>query len=103
MGGLRMDVRNALRSLLGRPAFTATLVLTLALGIGATTTIYSFVYALLLRPYPYADADALVRVQSVYTKDGGARRGMSLRDIQDYRRLSSARHSLMPTRFGCSG
>jgi predicted permease len=90
MNDVLTDFRNAVRSFAARPGFTATLVLTLALGIGATTTIYSFVYALLLRPYPYGNPDALVRVQSVYTREGGARRGMSLLDIQDYRRLSSS-------------
>jgi putative ABC transport system permease protein len=89
MTGLSTDLRNALRSLMARPTFTIVLVVTLGLGIGATTTVYSFVYALLLRPYPYAAPDGLVRVQSVYTKEGGAKRGMSLLDIQDYRRLSS--------------
>ena len=90
MGGLLIDVRNAARSLLARPGYAAALVLTLGLGIGATTTIYSFVYALLLRPYPYASPASLVRVQSVYQKEGGARRGMSLRDLEDYRRDSKA-------------
>jgi putative ABC transport system permease protein len=90
MTGWAADVRNAARALLSRPAYAAALVLTLGLGIGATTTIYSFVYALLLRPYPYASPESLVRVQSVYQKEGGARRGMSLRDIEDYRRDSKA-------------
>ncbi len=90
MSGLAIDLRDAVRGLLARPTFTIALVLTLGLGIGATTTVYSFVYALLLRPYPYAAPDDLVRVQSVYTKEGGAKRGMSLLDVQDYRRLSRA-------------
>jgi putative ABC transport system permease protein len=65
------------------------LALILGLGIGATTTVWSFAYALLLRPYPYQSPDGLVRVQSVYTKEGSARRGMSLPDLDDYRRLST--------------
>lgn len=86
MHGWTIDIRDAVRALLGKPTFTIALVLTLGLGIGATTTVYSFVYALLLRPYPYAAPDDLVRVQSVYTKEGGAKRGMSLPDVEDYRR-----------------
>jgi putative ABC transport system permease protein len=81
-------MRAAIRSLRHQPAFTLLLVLILALGIGATTTVWSFAYALLLRPYPYESPDALVRVQSVYTKEASARRGMSLPDLEDYRRLS---------------
>jgi ABC-type antimicrobial peptide transport system permease subunit len=84
-----MALRTAFRSLLHQPGFTVVLVLILGLGIGATTTVWSFAYALLLRPYPYESPDALVRVQSVYTKESGARRGMSLLDLDDYRRLST--------------
>jgi putative ABC transport system permease protein len=86
---LPLHVRDALRSLSRSPTFSLVLLVTLGLGIGATTTIYSFVYALLLRPYAYADPDRLVRVESVYTREGGAKRGCSLRDIEDYRRRAT--------------
>ena len=86
---LPADLRDALRSLAGRPSFGLVLLLTLALGVAATTTVFSFVYALLLRPYPYLEPDRLVRVQTVATKEGGARRGCSLRDIEDYRQRST--------------
>lgn len=46
VGELRTDLRDAVRSLASRPAFTLMLVVTLALGIGATTTVWSFAYAL---------------------------------------------------------
>jgi putative ABC transport system permease protein len=86
---LPSDVRDAWRSLAGRPGFSLLLLLTLGLGIGATTTIVSFTYALLFRPYPYETPDRLVRVQTVATKHGGARQNCSLRDIEDYRRRAS--------------
>src|SRR4051794_13948892 len=41
------DLRFALRSLKGRPAFTVTVIATLALGIGANTAIFTLVDALL--------------------------------------------------------
>jgi putative ABC transport system permease protein len=60
-----MDVRQALRALAARPAFTLAAVLTLALGIGGSTAIFSFVEAVLLRPLPFADPGRLVSVANV--------------------------------------
>ncbi len=54
------DFKQAWRSLLARPGFTAAAVVTLALGIGATTAIFSAVYGVLFRPLPYPSADRLV-------------------------------------------
>ncbi|MEZ5316226.1 MAG: ABC transporter permease [Vicinamibacterales bacterium] len=57
---MRTDVREALRSLLAAPGFTAVVVLTLALAIGVNATIFSVLYGVLLRPLDYADPDRLV-------------------------------------------
>jgi predicted permease len=54
------DWRHAIRTLLGQPAFTLTVVVTLALGIGATTAMFTIVDAVLLRALPYPHADRLV-------------------------------------------
>lgn len=54
------DTRFALRTLLGRPAFTLTVLMTLALGIGATTAMFTIVDAVLLRALPYPNADRIV-------------------------------------------
>jgi predicted permease len=67
------DLRYAVRSLCGRPAFTFSAVLTLALGIGATSAIFSVVYCVLIQPLPYPNADELVRIRhSARGELGGA-------------------------------
>ena len=54
------ELRQALRSLLRRPGFAASVVLSLALGIGANAAVFSVASALLLRPLPYPDPERLV-------------------------------------------
>ena len=54
------DIRYALRSLRGRPAFAATVVLLLGAGIGAATTVFSVVDGVLLRRLPYPEPHELV-------------------------------------------
>src|SRR5689334_17359215 len=56
------DLRYAIRSLRGRPAFTLTVIATLALGIGANTAIFTLVDALLLRPLPVPHPEQLMIV-----------------------------------------
>jgi predicted permease len=62
MDGLFLDLRYALRSILGSPRFAAVVIITLALGIGANTAVFSVLNAVVLRPLPYADPERLVRV-----------------------------------------
>jgi putative ABC transport system permease protein len=60
MSVLIQDVRFALRGMLGRPVFSATILATLALGIGANAAIFIVVNAALLRPLPYSHVEQIV-------------------------------------------
>jgi predicted permease len=62
LDGWLRDIREAARTLLSTPGFTATAVVSLALGIGANTAIFSLVNALLLRSLPIEDPRELVQV-----------------------------------------
>lgn len=56
------DLRNAVRSLLKSPGFTAVALLTLALGIGVNTAMFSLVNTLLFKSAPFPDPTRLVRI-----------------------------------------
>ncbi|MDA8017743.1 MAG: ABC transporter permease [Thermoanaerobaculia bacterium] len=56
------ELRQTVRSLLRRPAFTIVVVSVLALGIGANTAIFSLVRGVLLEPLPFPEPDRLVRL-----------------------------------------
>src|SRR5271157_1852886 len=55
-------MRQAIRSLLRRPAFALAAILTVALGVGANTAVYRVIYAVLLRPLPFRDPQRLVQI-----------------------------------------
>jgi putative ABC transport system permease protein len=57
---LGRDLRYALRSMCGSPAFSLVVILTFALGIGANTAIFSVVHAVVLEPLPYPNSERLV-------------------------------------------
>ena len=80
------DLRQAVRQVRRHPAFSAAAIATLALGIGVAVAVYSMVHAVLLRPFPYDDPDRLVRVESRNVEQGGVLQGMSLPDLEDFRR-----------------
>ncbi len=59
---LGRDLRDGMRSLARRPAFTAVAVLSLALGIGANTAIFSLVNAVILRDSPIERPEEVVNL-----------------------------------------
>jgi putative ABC transport system permease protein len=65
------DIRHAVRTIVRRPAFAATVVLTLAIGIGANAAIFSVVNGVLLRPLPYPEAENLVSLWTRFTPESG--------------------------------
>ncbi len=84
MENLIRDLRFASKTLLKRPAFTATIVLTLALGIGANAAIFSVINYVLLRPLSYADPDRIVTLWENNTKEGIARDDVSPANFLDW-------------------
>lgn len=78
--------RNAARTLLRSPAFSAATVITLALAIGANTALFTLVNAILLRPIPgVGSPQGLVNIHARQSDDGGELGGFSYPDYVDYR------------------
>jgi putative ABC transport system permease protein len=56
------ELRQALRFLRRRPAFSAAIALTVAIAISATTLAFAVVNGVLLEPLPYANGDRLISI-----------------------------------------
>jgi putative ABC transport system permease protein len=70
MDAFVLDIRQALRTLAGRPGFSLVAALTLALGVGANAAIFTMVNAALLSGLPFPEADRLAVVWA-RNADGG--------------------------------
>ena len=64
------ELRQAFRSLLVRPGWSAVALVNLALGIGANGAIFSLAYAVFLQALPYPQAHRLVAVESIRDGEG---------------------------------
>jgi putative ABC transport system permease protein len=78
LDALLQDTRNALRAMMRRPAFTATVAATLAVGVTVSIAALSVLDSLLLRPLPVNRPDRLV-----YLRDPA----FSFKIIRDVRAL----------------
>ena len=76
-GGLRHDIRQAVRGFRRRPAFMIITLATLGLGIGASTAVFSAVHTVLLRDLPYADPDRALVVFHRSLETGEREAGLS--------------------------
>ena len=70
IGGLRRELRRAVRSLWKSRGVAALAIASLALGVGATTALFALVDALLLRPLPVREPDRLATVARVNPATG---------------------------------
>jgi putative ABC transport system permease protein len=74
-GAVMVDLRYAVRSLLGARWFTAGAILTFALGIGFNVAVFSAVDRVLFRPLPYAHPESLVLLRSCDRTTGDCKTG----------------------------
>jgi putative ABC transport system permease protein len=86
IGGIRQDLRYAVRSLSRQPGFVIAATLALALGIGTTSAIFAAVDAVLLRPMPFRHADRLFVPVSEHAGRGIEMGSVSFADYEDWRR-----------------
>jgi predicted permease len=84
---MRHDIRDALRTLIRSPGYSAITIAVLALGIGATSAIFSFVDGVLLRPLPYDEPDRIVWVWEKPRQ--GLRNTISTENFLDWQRGSA--------------
>src|SRR2546422_10271578 len=88
------DLRQALRTLLKSPGFSAIVVTVLAIGIGANTAIFSIVNGVLLKPLPFPNASRLVSISGIVR--GEEENSASLPDIRDWRAQSKTLDAIAP-------
>ncbi len=89
---LALDIRFAVRQLLGNPGFAVTAVIVLSLGICAASAIFGFVDAALLKPLPYLDPSHLVAVDE--SSAMFPRNNLSYLNYLDWKRLNRVFTSL---------
>ena len=82
------DLRDAFRTLVRQPGFSAVVIVTLGLGIGAVTVMFAALWGVVLRPLPFPEPERLVWVEAI--TDTGDPNSLSALDYYDYREGSDA-------------
>lgn len=82
--GIRLEIREALRSLRRRPLTTSAMIATLALGIGANTAMFTVLNVALWRPLPFQAPGELVVIRE-YQPAKDSSRGVSYLNFDDWR------------------
>ena len=86
------DLQFAARLLIKDRRFTIAAVLALGLGIAVNNSVFTLVNTALIRDLPFERPDELVTVRSV-TNQGAGRRGMAVRELEEYRARDDLRRS----------
>ena len=98
LDSLRLDLRQAARSVLRSPAFTLSAILSLAIGVGSVSAIYSLTDMLLLRPAPgIGEPERLVDLGR--SQDGQGFDNVSYLNYVDYRDRSTTLAGLAALMF----
>jgi len=87
---LWQDARLALRGLVRRPAFAATVLVTLSLGIGANTAVFTAVKAVFLESLPFPEAQRLFVLRE--RSSTGELEEVSALNLRDFRDGSTTPH-----------
>lgn len=56
------DLKYAVRTLLGSPGFSLTVILTFGLGIGLNTAVFSLIHSIVMEPLPFPGGDRMVQL-----------------------------------------
>jgi putative ABC transport system permease protein len=59
---LGSDLKYAVRTLLGSPGFSLTVILTFGLGIGLNTAVFSLIHSIVLEPLPFPGGERMVQL-----------------------------------------
>jgi putative ABC transport system permease protein len=89
MRTIGFEIRYGIRSILKRPALSATVVLTLALGLGANAAVFEQIDALILRPFTMRDVDRITMLSYTRQEELDRREGVSPADFLDWKKQAT--------------